>query len=256
MANGASGARTLSDERARSLVETWRRGVPEKLLDRDCPVIDAGTTGWDTGRVDVACSRILDLLAELERDGVKVDAFNFDRRACALMHEEMRLPPRVSASDGFWRWLAVAKLSKAIEARRRNPRKHRFAKLANYGIGTRNIGKNRLGIIWLRANMLYDANARDPYRLAKRFLHSDFIESGIIRHRYGWCRNLARVLVRFQYRHPNSKEVYLRSTGPLSIRELYKRLRHLHSVYAFEFMSDQELWTLLEKHSRDLKRAR
>lgn len=255
MANGASGARTLSDEKARSLVETWRRGVPEKLLDRDCPVIDAGTTGWDSLRVDVACSRVLDLLAELERDGVKVDAFNFDRRACALMHEEMRLPPRVSASDGFWRWLAVAKLPAVIEARHGNLTKGVYAHLGNYGIDTQSI-RNRLRILWLRANMLYDANATDPYRLAKRFLHADFIESGIIRPRYGSCRNLARVLVKFQYRHPKSNEVYLRSTGPLSIRELYKRLRHLHSVYSFEFMSDEELCALLEKHSQDLKRAR
>ena len=148
----------------------------------------------------------------------------------------------------------MTKLPAVIEARHGNLDKGIYAHLGNYGIGT-NI-RNRLRILWLRANMLYDANAPDPYRLAKRFLHSDFIESGIIRHRYGWCRNLARVLVRFQYRHPKSKEVYLLSTGSRSIRELYKRLRHLHSVYAFEFMSDQELWALLEKHSQDLRRAR
>lgn len=161
MANGASGARTLSDEKARSLIETWRRGVPEKLLDRDCPVIDAGTTGWDSRGVGVACSRILDFLAELERDGVKVDAFNFDREACALLHEEMQLPPKVSASDGFWRWLAVAKLPEVIEARHGNLSKGVYAHLGNYGIGTRNI-RNRLRILWLRANMLYDASAADP----------------------------------------------------------------------------------------------
>ena len=252
MANDSSGARTLTDERARSLVEARRRGVREKLLDRDCPVIEVGT-GWDPVLLDNGCSKLLGHLEKLQSDGVKVDAFNFDRIASALMHEEMRLPPKVSASDGFWRWLAVAKLRKVVEARHGN--KGRYAHLGNYGIGTRNI-RNRIRILWLRANMLYDASAPDPYRLAKRFLHSDFIESGIIRHRYGWCRNLARVLVKFQYRHPKSNEVYLRSTGPLSIRELYKRLRHLHSVYAFEFMSDQELWEVLEKHSQDLTRAR
>ena len=254
MANASSGARTLSNERARSLVEAWRRGVPEKLLDRDCPTIEAGTS-WNPAFVDSACTKVLDRLAKLERDSIKVDAFNFDRVACSLMHEEMRLPPRVAASDGFWRWLAVAKLSRVIEARHGKLEKGVHAHLGNYGIDAPDI-RNRLKILWLRADMLYDAAASDPYRLAKRFLHADFIESGIIRPRYGWCRNLARVLVEFQYRHPESKEVYLRSTGTLSIRKLYKRLRHLHSVYAFEFMNDQELRAVLEKHSQGLRRAR
>lgn len=254
MANDSSGARTLTDERARSLVEAWRRGVREKLLDRDCPVIEVGT-GWDPVLLDNGCSKLLGHLEKLQSDGVKVDAFNFDRIACALMHEEMRLPPKVSASDGFWRWLAVAKLPAVIEARHGNLSKGIYAHLGNYGIGTRNI-RNRLRVLWLRANMLYDANAPDPYRLAKRFLHTDFIESGIIRHRWGWCRNLARVLVRFQYRHPKSKAVHLHSTDSFGIRRLYRRLQFLHSVYAFEFMSDQELWEVLEKHSQDLTRAR
>ncbi len=192
------------------------------------------------------------LLDELESDSKTVDAFNFDRDVCSLMHKEMRLPPKVAASDGFWRWLAVAKLSDVIEARHR---RGVYAHLGNYGIDALDY-RNRLRILWLRADMLYDAAASDPYRLAKRFLHSDFIESGIIRHRYGWCRNLARVLVKFQYRHPKSKEVYLHSTDALGIRKLYKRLRHIHSVYAFEFMSDQELRAVLEKHSQDLRRAR
>ena len=204
--------------------------------------------------MDNACTKVLGLLAELEHGSVKVDAFNFDRVACSLMHEEMRLPPRVAASDGFWRWLAVAKLSDVIEARHRNSAKGVDALLGNYGIDAPDY-RNRLRILWLRADMLYDADAAapDPYHLAKRFLRVDFIESGIIRHRWGWCRNLARVLVGFQYPNPESKEVYRHSRDAL--RKLYKRLQRLHSVYAFEFMSDQELCAMLEKHSQDLGSA-
>lgn len=245
--------RTLSDEKARSVVEARRLGSPTKLLARDCGTIEAGA-GWDSILVDNACPKLLGLLDQLEEKGSKVDVFNFDRTACSLMHKEMQLPPKVAASDGFWRWLAVDKLERVIEARHRH-RNTGVAHLGNYGIDNPSNARNRLKILWLRADLLYDSTADQPYHLAEMFLHSDFIESGIIRPRYGWCRNLARALVGFQYRCPKSNRVHLHSTDPSGIRELYKRLRHLHSVYAFEFMSDQELRSVLDNHSRDLKPA-
>ena len=252
MANDSSRVRTLSNEKAQSVVEARRRGLSRKLLAEDCGTIEV-RAGWDPVTVDRACVTALDLLEKLTNEGAKIDAFNFDRVACALIHREMQLPPKVAASDGFWRWLAVERLHRVVE-NRRNLRSD-VASLENYGIGTRDIGKNRLGALWLRADMLYDADARDPYHLANRFLHMDFIMSGIIRHRYGWCRNLAHALVRFQYRKPESTDVYLHSTDPSGIRRLYKRLRHLHSIYAFEFMSDRELDQVLKQHSQDLVRA-
>ncbi len=255
MTNDCRRVRTLSDEKARSAIEARRDGLPLKLLAGDCGTIE-GLGSWDPAVVEDACSAVRDLLVKLQEDGVKVNGFNFDRVACSLIHKKTQLPSRVAASDGFWKWMAVEKLPDVIEARRRNPTKNRHARLENYGIDTPDIGKNRLGIIWLRANMLFDRKADNPYHLAERFLHTDFVESAIIRHRYGYCRNLARVLVEFQYRQPTSKKTYLRNTGSRSpIRELYKRLRHLHSVYAFEFMSEPELWSVLERHSKDLQRA-
>ena len=254
MANGSSHVRTLSDENARMAIAARRRGLPRKLLAGDCGTIEIPDS-WDPAVVEDAGSAVRRLVVKLQEDRVKVDGFNFDRIACSLIHRKMRLPSRVAASDGFWRWVAVERLQDVIEARRQNPATIPYAHLRNYGIGTRDIGQNRLGILWLRANMLYDGRADNPYHLAERFLHTDFVESSIIRHRYGWCRNLARVLVKFQYRHPTTKKTYLRNTGSRSIRELYKRLRHLHSVYAFEFMSERELWAVLEKHSEDLLRA-
>lgn len=251
---GLSKVLTLADERARVAVLARRAGRPDKLLAKDFGTIEVAST-WDETAIDRACDSIRKRCEALVESGRKVDTFEFDRRACSVLHEELQLPPRVAAADGFWRWLAVEKLPEVIEARR-NP-KRECADLNNYGVGTRDIGKCRLGILWLRADMLYDPHAgpQDAYHLAERFLHTDFIESGIIRHRYGWCRNLARALVRFQYRDPKTKKTYLRNTGAGSIRDLYKRLRHLHSVYAFEFMSDDELASLLENHSYDLKRA-
>ena len=247
---------TLSDETARVAVEGRRRGRPVKLLAKDCGTIEVPPT-WDMTAIDRVCASIRKLCDALVENGDKVDAFGFDRRACSLLHRELQLPPRIAASDGFWRWLAVEKLPGVIEARHGHPQQGRQANLSNYGIGTRDIARSRLGILWLRANLLYDPDVgfKKAYHLAERFLHSDFIESGIIRVRYGWCRNLARALTRFQYPDPKTKKTYLRNTGEGSIRELYKRLRHLHSVYAFEFLSDDELGSLLENHSHDLRRT-
>ena len=253
---GASSVRTLSDETARVAVEERRRGRPVKLLAKDCGTIELPST-WDMTAIDRVCASIRKLCDTLVENGDKVDAFGFDRHACSLLHNELQLPPEVAASDGFWRWLAVEKLPGVIEARHGDPQRGKQANLISYGIGTRDIGQSRLGILWLRANILYDPHVepQEAYHLAERFLHTDFIESGIIRVRYGWCRNLARALTRFQYPDPKTTKTYLRNTGDRSIRELYKRLRHLHSVYAFEFLSDDVLRSLLENHSRDLKRA-
>ena len=255
MVDDSSRVRTLSSEKARVAVTNRRRGRPWKLLARDFGTIELASE-WDAAVVDGACASILKLRENLVQHGRKVDAFNFDRLACSMLHRELQLPPSVAASADFWRWLAVEQLADIIEARHGGP-KGREANLTNYGIDRHDIGQCRLGILWLRADMLYDPDAdpQNAYHLAERFLHTDFIESGIIRIRYGWCRNLARALVRFQYPDPTTKKTYLRNTGDGSIRELYKRLRHLHSVYAFEFMSDGELRSLLESHSRDLKRA-
>lgn len=250
-------APTLSDDTAHATIMARRRDQPRKLLASDCDLVEVGA-GWELSFVDRACRRLGELIGRLESDGVKVDSFNFDRRACSLLHRELRLPPQLAASDGFWRWMAVEKASKVIEKRMGRPTKGVPANQKNYGIGTRNISDNRLAILWLRADLLYDDedSANNPYHLAERHLHTDFFESGILRHRYGWCSNLARALVRFQYREEDGRGVYLHSTDQRGVRELYKRLRHLHSVYAFEFMTDGELADLLKKNSRDLLRAK
>ncbi len=258
MADVAKGfAPTLSDETARDTINARRAGKPRKLLAGDLGKIEVGNE-WDVSFVDNACNGLRDLIETLAADGAKVDNFNFDRVACSLLHRELRLPPKLAASDGFWRWMAVEKAGDVIEKRMRNPAKGLHAARANYGIGSRDISQNRLAILWLRADMLYEeVSADNPYHLAERFLHTDFFESGILRTRYGWCRNLARTLVRFQYPDRNNGKPRLRGgTNPHGIRALFKRLRHLHSVYAFEFMTGTELWDVLEKNSRDLLRAK
>ncbi len=244
--------KTLSNQTARQAVETRGRGNPRKILSKDLGSVGSGDK-WDESRADRVTDRLLKIQRGLEASGKKIDAFGFDRIACEIVHRELDLPPNLAASDGFWRWLAVAKFSAIIEARHAPASSQ--AHLGNYGID-KSVTSNRMAILWLRADMLYDADAtRDPYHLAKYHLHADFLESGIIRPRYAWCRNLSRALVRFQYRSPESDSAFLHSTHENGIRELYKRLRRLHPTVAFEFISDDELENILQDKSRDLKRA-
>ena len=128
------------------------------------------------------------------------------------------------------------------------------AHLRNYGIDA-SVTANRIAILWFRAHMVYDEASQDSYHLARQPAHTDFWESGIIRHRYAWSPNLARSLVRFQYRHPSSAQAFLHSTDGRGLRELYKRLRRLHSTLSFEYLSDQEVMALLEEKSIGLTLA-
>ena len=246
-------AKSLSDAAARQAIETRRNGS-ENYTMNDTNIVGEGEH-WDESKADQALS-ILSTKAGNEK---RLDVENFDRIVCADLHRTLTLTPDVAASRGFWRWLAVEKFSDLIERRHGSPGKP--AHLRNYGID-KPVTENRIAILWFRAEMLYDSRATDPYHLAMRSLDTDFLESGIIRPKYAWCRNLARALVQFQYRDPLSNRPYLRNPRSndqgrpdRGIRELYKRLRRMHSIMAFELMSDDALWQMLDEQSHGLERA-
>ena len=253
MMAGRVTGKSLANERARRAVEERRRGQAYKLLEADVTYVGSGEV-WDESLADRAAKKLRDLVRSLKAAGKPIDAFEFDKYACVILHRTLVLPAHLAASDGFWRWLAVEKFAELIEARhayRDNP-----ARLRNYGIDARS-DSNRITILWLRADILYDVDADDPYRIASRPMHADFVESGIIRPRYAWCRNLARAFVRFQYRDPCSRKPFLSiaNNDPNGVRMLYKRLRRLHSTTAFEFLNDDEMDKILHDSSRKLNRA-
>ena len=230
-------------------METRRRGKPYKLLDSLLGEAGAGAP-WDESRADSAVDRLVSLKDRLAVENVRLDVNSFDSEACVILHQELEIPPNLVAADGFWRWLAVEKFSEIVEARAHNQPAH----LRNYGIDAA-VTDNRIAILWFRANMVYDREVDDPYHLARRAAHTDFWESGIIRHRYAWSPNLARAFVDFQYPDPSSGKAYLHSTHEDGVRELYKRLRRLHTTVSFEYLSDDEIRSVLEEKSFDLHRA-
>lgn len=246
---------TLSNDIAREAALARQEGKDYKILDENRGVVGSGEA-WDEGLADTAATTLNNKVRVLCQNGEKVNVNTFDAYACEYIHSDLQLPPNLVASEGFWRWLAVEKFSEVIEARR-SPRRVSAglpASLRSYGIDAP-IEANRLAIIWFRANTVYDADADDPYHLAKRPAHTDFWESAIIRHRYGWCGNLARGLVKFQYRDPSSSKAHLHSGDNNGIRALYRRLRQLQATIAFEYLTDDQILNILEEKSADLRRA-
>ena len=242
----------LRNEVARRVVLAHQQGKDARILDSEVDYVGNGNV-WKPENADIAVMKLTDLKDELltdERSDVNDQLF--DSRACKILHQELNISPNLAASDGFWRWLAVERFYDVVEAR--HSRRSTVASVMNFGIDGPPTS-NRLRILWLRADIVYDASDKHPYHLATRLSPTDFWESGIIRHRYGWSRNLARLMTRFQYPDPKSGMGKLHLTNENGIRMLYKRLKRMHSTIAFEFLSDSELLNIIEAKSADLLRV-
>lgn len=181
-------------------------------------------------------------LNEKDKNGGK-----FEAEACARVHQSLPFDPQVFADSGFWVWLAVTQLSEIVEWRHGGT--DRLAALANYGIGNRI--ENLVFRMWLRADLVCDPSAQDPYWLAKRG-DQDLWRSHIFRQDYANVRELARALVGFQclpdgYRlHPSNEN---------GIRMLAKRIKRLRANIVFEFLNTSQLTDLLTQQSAGLATA-
>ena len=246
---GCMNGPALPNEVARRLVLARQQRRDSKILESELDHVGRGHV-WKPENADGAVAKLAqlkdDLLTEERSD---VNDQLFDGAACKILHSELNISPNLAASDEFWRWLAVEKFYDVIEAR--HSRRSSVARLMNFGIDGPPTS-NRLRVLWLRADIVYDACSEDHYHLATRLSPTDFWESGIIRHRYGWSRNLARVMTHFQYPKPESGMGTLHLTHENGIRMLYKRLKRLHSTIAFECLDDSELLDILEVKSADL----
>ena len=242
----------LRNEVARRVVLAHQKGKDARVLDSELDHIGSGQV-WESENADGAVRELTDLKDSLLSDERgDVNDQQFDRAACKILHHELNIPPNLAASDDFWRWLAVERFYDVIEAR--HSRRSSVARLMNFGIDGPPTS-NRLRILWLRADIVYDATSEEPYHLATRMSPTDFWESGIIRHRYGWSRNLARLMTQFQYPDPESGTGTLHLTHENGIRMLYKRLKRMHSTIAFEYLEDSELLDILKTKSADLRRV-
>lgn len=166
-----------------------------------------------------------------------VQAQEFDAAASILLHRSLYLPPSLSASDDFWRGLAVLYYSGIVDWRHGQGGE---AKEANFGAGSP--WDNLLRRLWIRAEIVLDTNRPDPYDLARRG-GGDFWRSHIIRIRYGSCRPIARAFVELAY--PESgrprHSVWTRD----ELREVPKRLRRLQATVAMELLDEDTACDLI-----------
>lgn len=168
----------------------------------------------------------------------------FEAEACAIVHRCLPLDPQVFADPGFWTWLAVTHLSDIVEWRHGGT--DRVAALPNYGIGNRI--ESLIFRMWLRADLVFDSNADDPYWLAKRG-DQDLWRSHILRQGYASVRDLAKSLINFQCEKNGNR---LTTDG---IRELAKRIRRLRANIMFEFLNTGQLTDILTQQATGLAAA-
>ena len=239
----------LPNDVARRVIMARQQGRDSRILESELDHVGSGQD-WKPENADGAVAKLADLRDDLLADE-RSDANDqlFDRVACKILHQELNISPNLASSDGFWRWLAVERFYDIVRAR--HSRRSSIGRPMNFGIDGPPTS-NRLRILWLRADIVYDASDEDPYHLATRLSPTDYWESGIIRHRYGWSRNLARLMTQFQYPYPGSGKGTLHLTHENGIRMLYKRLKRMHSTIAFEYLEDSELLDILTAKSADL----
>lgn len=231
----------MTPAKARRVIEERRSGGDPDLTS----LVESRGHGADYREDNVDALRRL--LYELKKDYPDELSKNdpaggrFESKACETVHRLLPVSNRAVADAGFWIWLTVAKFPDIVEWRHGGD--GRFAELANYGIGNRT--ENLIFRMWLRAEIVYDPSAEDPYLLS-RFGDQDLWRSHIIRQGYSSVREVAKCLISFQYTDGKPRL----SIG--GIRELAKRLRRLRANMMMEFLTPAQIMRVLEDQAKDL----
>jgi hypothetical protein len=185
---------------------------------------DGSDMDWESIATDIAAS----LLALVDKHATakgKIDGSNFEAAAGEVVHKH--LPPHPALADAeFWIWLALTHCEEIVDRRYANKRNPQ-----NFGVG--GAGENLLYRLWLRAEIAYDAEAKDKYALS-RFGDIDFWRSHIFRQGYGDVRGFARALLEFQFPAETKRKHRLKIP---EIRAFAKHLKRARSNLMFEVMT-------------------
>lgn len=173
-------------------------------------------------------------------------ANTFEAKASRIVHEAVPADSEMLADPDFWTWLAVVHFPEIVEWRYRykNRTSNTFAQFVNYGVGSKS--DNLMYRLWLRAEIVLDAQAPDRYHLAAAG-QIDFYRSHLFRQGYANARNFARALLRFQYPHADPTEPNLKT---LEIRDLVKRLRRMRSNLFLEILPEDACRTVIESEAK------
>lgn len=172
-------------------------------------------------------------------------ANTFEAKASRIVHSAMPQNAAMLADPDFWVWLAVVHFPEIVEWRYRyqNRKSDTFAQLDNYGVGSRS--DNLMYRLWLRAELVLDAQAKDRYHLADAG-QIDFYRSHLFRQGYANARNFSRALLRYQYPNADLAEPRLKT---IEIRELVKRLRRMRSNLFLEILAEDDCRAVIESEA-------
>ena len=182
-------------------------------------------------------------LREVYSDGLTNprDANRFEAQAAQMVHRLVPAHPLLVADAEFWIWLAAARMSETVEWRYGHP--DQGVPAANYGIGSR--GENLLYRLWLRADIVFDVEEKNKYRLSECG-QIDFYRSHLFRQGYANVRAFARALIRYQYPHSDPVKPRMKVE---EIRELVKRLRRLRANLFLEILSEDVCREVIEREA-------
>lgn len=170
---------------------------------------------------------------------------DFEAEACSITHELMRHLPREALDDpDFWKYLTVIYFRDLVEWRHGGH--GRYANLANYGVSSER--RNLLLRMFYRAEVVFDPEAKEPYRLAHQG-DEDLWKSHFGAVRVGNCPNVVKAFLRKVF--PAGEAPRLKTK---QVRELAKNLTRLRSNIILELYDVEAALNLIEREVQKLEK--
>jgi hypothetical protein len=163
----------------------------------------------------------------------------FESDGAILVHQALRdLPTNLLEDSEFWLWLTIYQCRDIVSWRHGVD-----ASLGNFGVEARFEGL--MCRMFLRAHLVYQSDADDPYELSRKGTQ-DFWRSFMIRRNYASVKDMARAFAR----HVNFQEA--KNLIDDEVRQLGPKITQLNSSFAYEFMSEPQCYSFVTKESTRL----
>lgn len=206
---------------------------------------------WFIAPLRTGLERLCAKLPEGLKSKADPAANTFEAKASRLVHSAIPPNAEMLSDPDFWVWLSVVHFPEIVEWRYqyKNRKSDTFAQLDNYGVGSRS--DNLMYRLWLRAELVLDAQAKDRYHLSDAG-QIDFYRSHLFRQGYANARSFSRALLRYQYPNADLAEPRLKT---IEIRELVKRLRRMRSNLFLEILAEDDCRSVIEAEAAEVLAA-
>ena len=236
---------------AKRVLEAWRNGAALE------PSVhwqgSEKAPRFDVDLVEDVVEALHDLRRELgePEDGPRNFWAMFEGRAAELVHELLELPALIATDHEFWLWFVFGSgheaPGKLVSWRHVSADSPFGTQDANFGLTT-DLEKGFFSRLWLRAHLLHDPSAADPYEYAKRG-SQDLWRSHLFRTEYGMVPVVAKAFLRFAFPDEDPD----RASVPNDVlRAMAKELRRRNATSAFELLDDESAQSLMKAVYEDV----